>query len=393
MKSSEERHNEFLAYRAYCEEFLSHKRRNRLFARWTPAKRVSCSCGCGEYWIDDLSDTNWLSQILSIKSFFVLVYQLHKMTKAAHRTVWAAVPVCWIRATHSSRQIRLIFHSDTTLEDPVPVYSRILYLIVAVVCWVLSRPGCFIFLAGFLAALAIAWATLSLALALNAAMLLPFATSLIVGLGAGYYLEDQRWIAVLCIVVGTVFQYLQHRRGERKRQTELGHVLAIATGEIIPDPHKPVRVKTYAEVQEERSLANAVEPVFHNDVQAWLHLVKTGPTTPPRLNDYRDTLMDTARYVTDHEIYWERCDEARAAAHTQSISTVRFAINKFTDAWAIPDDEITTLRSRAKWLTIDDIQYGGQRRPLYPNGWAESDPDDQMARLQQLSKLLEQRVY
>ena len=66
---------------------------------------------------------------------------------------------------------------------------------------------------------------------------------------------------------------------------------------------------------------------------------------------------------------------------------------KFKDEWEIPDDEIATLRSRAKWLTIDDIQYGGQRRPLYPNGWVESDPDDQIARLRQLGKLLEHRRY
>ena len=393
MKSSEERHNEFLAYRAYCEEFLSDKRRNRLFARWTPVKRVSCNCECGEYWMDDLSDTNWLTQMLSIKSFFLVLYHLYRAAKGLHGVVWFAAPLCWTRATQSSREAKLLAYSDMDMGRFVSLFGRMCFLIVAIFCWNLSRLGGSIFLAGFLAALAIAWATLSLALVLNAAMLLPFATSLIIGLAAGYFLEGRWWVAVLCISIGAVLQYLQYHRSERKRQTELGRILAISTGRIIPGPDKPVRVKTYAEVLEERSLASAAEPVFRNDVQAWLHLVETGPTAPPRFNDYRDTLMDTARYVTDHEIYWERCDETRAAAHTQSISTVRFAINKFKDEWAIPDDEIATLRSRAKWLTIDDIQYGGQRRPLYPNGWVESDPDDQIARLRQLGKLLEHRVY
>ena len=242
-------------------------------------------------------------------------------------------------------------------------------------------------------ALAMAWAVLSLALILNAAMLLPFATSLIIGLAAGYFLEAKWWVAVLCVGVGTVFQYLQYRRSERKRQTELGRVLAIATGEIIHDPSKPTRVKTHAEIQEERALAHAAEPEFEDHIQAWLHLVKAGPTMPPNLGDYPDTMLDTARYVTDHEIYWERCNEARVAANSQGISTVRFAINKLKEEWAIPHDEIVRLRSRAKWLTIDDIQYGGKRRPLYPDCWEDSAPDDKITRLRQLSKLLKDKSF
>lgn len=393
MKSPQELHNEFVGHRAYREEFLSHKRRNRFMARWMPAKRVHCPCGCGEFDIDDLSDTNWLSQIISVKSFFVVAYHLHQTIRAAHGLVWAAVAVCWIRATHSSQHIRLLFYSDRELEKRVPLYSRILFLMLCVFCWGLSRLGSSIFLAGFLVALAIAWTTLSSALILNAVMLLPFATGIVIGLAAGYFLEDQWWIAVLCVSVGTVFQYLQHRRGERKRQTELGHVLAIATGEIIPDSAKPLRMKTHAEIQEELTLARSAEPVFQDYVQAWLHLVKIGPSAPPNLSDYPDTMLDTARYITDHEIYWERCDVARIAANAQGISTVRFAINKLKDEWPIPHGEIVRLRSRAKWLTIDDVQYGGQRRPLYPNGWEESDPDNAIARLHQLSKLLEARRF
>ena len=393
MKSSEERHNEFLSYRAYCEEFLSHKRRSHLFARWMPVKRVSCNCGCGEYWMDDLSDTNWLSQMLSIKSFFVLLYHLHQAVKGLHGVVWFAAPLCWTCATQSSKEATLLAYSGKDVERLVSPVGRIGFLIVAIFCWNLSRLGGSFFLAGFLVALAIGWATLSLALVLNAAMLLPFATSLIIGLAAGYFLEDRWWIAVLCVSIGTIFQFLQYRRVERKRRTELGRVLAVATGEIIPDTDKPARVKTHAEVRAERSLASAAEPVFQDDVQAWLHLVKTGPTAPPDLNAYPDTLLGTARYITDHEIYWEHCDEARAAANAQNISTVRFAINKLKDEWAIPHDEIVRLRSRAKWLTIDDTRYAGRRRPLYPAGWENCDPDDTIARLRQLSKLLEHRDY
>ena len=389
MKSSAERHNDFIAYRAYCEEFLSHKRRNRFLARWTSTKLVSCGCGCGESWADDLSDTNWLSQILSLKSFFVMIYHLHLATKAIHGVVWSAVPVFWTFATCSSRNISMLSDPAKGLSKPLALFLRICCLILAVFCWILSRLGGPIFVAFFLVALAVTWITLSFALVLNAAMLLPFATSLIVGLAAGYFMQDQWWIAALCIGIGTVFQYLQHRRGERKRQAELGHVLAIATGAMMPNPDKPIRMKTHAEILEERSLASAAEPVYEDDVQAWLHLVKARPATPPGVHKYSDTLIGTARYVTDHEIYWERCDEARIAAKTQTISTVRFAINKFADEWALPSDRISKLRSRAKLLTIDDTHYGGQRRPLYPDGWVESDPDDQLARLRQLSELLE----
>ena len=286
MKSPEERHNEFLAYRAYCEEFLSHKRRNRLFAQLIPVKRVSCNCGCGEYWMDDLSDTNWLFQMLSIKSFFVISYDLHQAVKALHRHMWFAATICWMCATQSSRKAKLLACSDKDVGRLVSLVGRIWFLIAAIFYWNLSRLGGSFFLAGFLVVLAIVWATLSLGLALNAAMLLPFATSLIIGLAAGYFLEERWWIAVLCISIGTVFQYLQYRRLERNRQTELGRVLGVATGVIIPDTDKPVRVKTHGEVRAERSLASAAEPVFQDDIQAWLHLVKTGP---PDLNAYPDT--------------------------------------------------------------------------------------------------------
>ena len=189
MKTPQELHNEFVGYRAYCKEFLSHKRRNRFMARWMPAERVACPCRCGDFWMDDLSETNWLAKVLSIKTFFVMIYHLHQVVKAIHGVVWSAVAVCWIRTAHSSRDIRLLFYSSDHLEKRVSLYSRIWFLVLTICFWGLSRLGGPIFLAGFFVALAIAWAVLSLALILNAAMLLPFATSLIIGLAAGYFLE------------------------------------------------------------------------------------------------------------------------------------------------------------------------------------------------------------
>ena len=121
---------------------------------------------------------------------------------------------CWTLATQSSREAKLLTYSDKDAGKFVSLIGRILFLIAAIFCWNFSRLGGSIFLAGFLAALAIAWATLSLALVLNAAMLLPFATSLVIGLAAGYFWEDRWWVAVLCISIGTVFQYLQYRRNE-----------------------------------------------------------------------------------------------------------------------------------------------------------------------------------
>ena len=120
MKSPQELHNEFVGYRAYCQEFLSHKRRNRFMARWMPTKRVSCPCGCGEFWMDDLSDTNWLTKVLSVKTFVVMAYHLHQVVKGLHGVVWFAFPVYWMHATQSSRDIRLLFYSNDNLERRVP---------------------------------------------------------------------------------------------------------------------------------------------------------------------------------------------------------------------------------------------------------------------------------
>ena len=238
MKTAEELHDEFLAYRAYCENFLSHRRRQRLLARWMPAKWVSCPCGCGEDWLDDLSDTNWLAQITSIKSFFAVIYHLHKVVKALHGVVWFAVPLFWAAATHRSKQVNNLSGPSIETRARIPVAVRICCLMLALVCWILSRPGISIFVVVYLVTLPLIWSVLLVALVLNAAMLLPFAASLIIGLAAGYFMEDRWWVAVICISVGTVFQYLQHRRGERKRQKELGMVLAIATGELVSEPAK-----------------------------------------------------------------------------------------------------------------------------------------------------------
>ena len=339
--------------------------------------------------MDDLSDTNWIAQVTSIKSFLAVILHSHRVTKAVHNFVWVAVPLFWAVATDGSKGTGRRFGSSQAGNVPISFVVRACCILLAALCWIVSRPGVPIFLVSYLVLLALTWAILLFALVLNAVMLLPFAAGLIIGLAAGHYMDTHWWVTVSFVVVGTALQYLQHRRSDRKRQTELGVVLTIASGQSSPSPHKPERLKTHAEIREERAVANAAKPVFPDHDETWLHLIKTAPGMPPKLQDYPDSLLDTAKYVTDHEIYWERSEPAKVSARQQGISTVRYAVNQLAVETGLPYDAVARLRSKAKWLTIDDVQYDGQRRPLYPEGWQACD-GDAAGRLYQLGTMLEE---
>ena len=141
--------------------------------------------------------------------------------------------------------------------------------------------------------------------------------------------------------------------------------------------------------RQESRAASKAKPVYKDRVAAWLHLLQSAGKTAPDIEDYPDTLLDMARYVVDHEIYWERSVEAESAAK-QLISGWRFANSKLQEQAQTTWDETSRLRSRSKSLVIDDVMYGGKRRTEYPKGWKVSYPPTSTAKLQQLSRVLEE---
>ena len=141
--------------------------------------------------------------------------------------------------------------------------------------------------------------------------------------------------------------------------------------------------------RQESRAASKAKPVYKDRVAAWLHLLQSAGKTAPDIEGYPDTLLDMARYVVDHEIYWERSVEAESAAK-QLISGWRFANSKLQEQAQTTWDETSRLRSRSKTLVIDDVMYGGKRRTEYPRGWKISYPPTSTAKLQQLGRILEE---
>ena len=142
--------------------------------------------------------------------------------------------------------------------------------------------------------------------------------------------------------------------------------------------------------RQESRAASKAKPIHKDRVAAWVYLVQSAENIAPDIRGYPDTLLDMARYVVDHEIYWERSADAESASQQQLFSGWRFANSKLQEQAQIAWDETSRLRSRSKTLVIDDVMYGGKRRTEYPRGWKISYPPTSTAKLQQLSRILEE---
>ena len=141
--------------------------------------------------------------------------------------------------------------------------------------------------------------------------------------------------------------------------------------------------------RQESRAASKAKLIYKDRVDAWLYLLGSAENIAPDIGDYPDTLLDMARYVVDHEIYWERSADAESASK-HLISGWRFANSKLQEQAQTTWDETSRLRSRSKTLVIDDVMYGGKRRTEYPRGWKISYPPASTAKLQQLSRILEE---
>ena len=142
--------------------------------------------------------------------------------------------------------------------------------------------------------------------------------------------------------------------------------------------------------RQESRAASKAKPIYKDRIVAWLHLLQSAENIAPDIRDYPDTLLDMARYVVDHEIYWERSADVESASKEQLISGWHFANSKLQEQAQITWDETSKLRSRSKNLVIDDVMYRGKRRTEYPRGWRISYPPTSTAKLQQLSRILEE---
>ena len=141
--------------------------------------------------------------------------------------------------------------------------------------------------------------------------------------------------------------------------------------------------------RQESRAASKAKLIYKDRVDAWLYLLGSAGKIAPDIGDYPDTLLDMARYVVDHEIYWERSADAESASK-HLISGRRFANSKLQEQAQTTWDETSRLRSRSKTLVIDDVMYGGKRRTEYPRGWKISYPPTSTAKLQQLGRILEE---
>lgn len=141
--------------------------------------------------------------------------------------------------------------------------------------------------------------------------------------------------------------------------------------------------------RQESRAASKAKLIYKDRVDAWLYLLGSAEKIAPDIGDYPDTLLDMARYVVDHEIYWERSADAESASKNL-ISGWRFANSKLQEQAQTTWGETSRLRSRSKTLVIDDVMYGGKRRTEYPRGWKISYPPTSTAKLQQLGRILEE---
>ena len=261
-KSKQSKHEQYLAYKIYCEEFLSHKRHSRILAKFMPFVKRVCPCGCGDYWLDDLSDTNWLRKVVNLKVYWGALTHSYKITRSIYAVMYS------LGSSYSAMR-KLWYNNKYILAYKDGVYIRganlgvpILLLVVSGTCWLITRVFGVLFIGINIVALGAIWLISLITTLLDAAALASFAISSFLGILAGYFLGDDQMLAfVLTLVILVAYHYIIERRRESKLSSQLGRILLHQSGDISPSI-VPEREKTYRERLDEKNWRIVLNPCF-----------------------------------------------------------------------------------------------------------------------------------